>query len=387
MSNDIDHSKLSIETSHRPTWCEIDLDAIKNNILQLRHMLDSKVSLFVCLKGDAISCGAIEIAKTCQENGVMGLSFGNIDTAIACRKAGIHLPMLLYPNCLPSSAETLERYKLSPTISSLEEVSLWREFVKGGLDVFLKVDTGGLRAGAFPEKSVDVAREILDAPNLSLVGVYGHAMVATSGTSSLEINSKIEKQIQLFTETLNKLDQENIEIPIKMFSSSETLLCFPEADFNTVEPGRLIMGIDFPSIPLRKRQWSPALKALKSRVVSIKRIESAVLAADVQLFTVDTNTLIGLVPFGWSDGFPKEVKTTAEVLIRGKRVSVIGPVHSEMLRLDLSQVPESMVGDEVVFLGRSGEDNISIEELADQWNTNVFGVMHAIRNSVSRVYL
>jgi alanine racemase len=387
LNNDNDKYDLRDESSHRPTWCEIDLEAIKSNILQIRHMLDSTVSLFVCLKGDAISCGATAIAKVCQDNGVKGLSFGSIDTAIACRNAGIDLPMLLYPGCLPSSAEVLERYKLFPTISSTEDVLLWTKCVKGSLGVFLKIDTGGLRAGALPENSAKVARAIRDAPNLSLKGVYGHAMVATSGATTLEVNSRTDKQIQIFSDVLNELEEANIDVPIKMFSSSETLLNFPEADFNTVEPGRLIMGIDFPSIPTRRRKWLPALKALKSRVVSIKRIEGELLTSGVQLFAADQDTLIGLVPIGWSDGLPKETKIPVEVLIGGKRVQVIGPIHSEMLRIDLSQYPECAVGDEVVFLGQSGKERISIEEVAVQWNTSVFDVMHAIRNSVHRVYV
>src|SRR5690606_28086755 len=155
-----------------------------------------------------------------------------------------------------------------------------------------------------------------------------------------------------------------IPVPLRMCSSSEVLLSHPEADFNAVDPGRLVAGIGFPAVPERTRVWRPALVGLKSRLVMVKSLERHDGVAPPPFFALHPGMRLGLVPFGWGDGHPRRLSPDAHVLIRGRHAPLLGPVHSELLRIDLTAIPEAALGDEVVFIGRSGDCELTVENLA-----------------------
>jgi alanine racemase len=367
---------------HRPTWCEIDLGAIACNVRQLRELVGEGTQIFVCLKGDATGCGAPEVALSAEAAGADGFAFGNIDTAIECRRAGVQGPMLLYPTCLPSAAGVLEHYRLSPTVSTLDDVRAWQACAEHGLPVFLKIDSGGFRAGAFPDDAGRVAAAIVASPKLTLAGVYGHSLAAYGTLDPRDVDRHVEN----FLRGLAAVEQVAAPVAIRMCSSSELILSHPHADLNAVDPGRLICGIGFPAQAQRERQWRPALAGIKSRIVMTKSLSGAAGVHPASFVRGRGDVVLGLVPFGWSDGFPKTVQA-AQVLVRGQRVPVLGPIHSELMRLDLSGLPEAQVGDEVVFLGSSGGERITLEELSRQWDMQAFDIFLRVGKALPRVFL
>jgi alanine racemase len=369
----------------RPTWCEIELGAIEHNVRQLRDLLGAGVRIYVCLKGDASGCGAIEVARASERSGAHGFAFGNVDAAIACRRAGVRLPILVYPSCLPAAAPTLVRYSLSPTLSTLDDVALWDVHVPPAqrLPVFLKIDTGGFRAGAFPDEAAAVAKAIVGSARLKLAGVYGHSFFGYG----VDNPDGASRHIGEFRKAIAAIDQAGIDVDIRMCSSSELVLNHPEADLNAVDPGRLICGIGFSSSADRKREWKAALVGLKSRLVMRKDLTHVGAVSPAPFVAGKAGLVVGLVPYGWSDGYPRQTAPGAHVLIRGRRAPLLGPVHSEVLRIDLTEIPDAEVGDEVVFLGNSGDSRIDLEQLATQWNTDIFDVFCRVGKSVPRVYL
>ena len=125
-------------------------------------------------------------------------------------------------------------------------------------------------------------------------------------------------------------------------------------------------------------------------VVVVDQSMPVVLDADVVLHAEGDRRpgmRIGLIPFGWTDGFPRRMPETATVLVRGRRASLLGPPHSELMRVDLTDVPQAQLGDDVVFLGRCGDDEISLEELSSQWELQIPDLYCAIGKSVRRSYL
>ena len=353
----------TIDAFVRPSWCEIDLDAPLSNLKTLRRLLDAETQIFVCLKSDAMGLGARAVAKVLDAAGVDGLAFGTIDQALDCRAAGVSAPMLIYPSCLPEQADILRRNTLMPSLSTRNDVAAWDAQAGPPLDVFLKIDAGGYRAGAFADQAPAVARAITQSRHLRLAGIYGHPM-ASYGVGG---DSYTEDQIDEFLRALALIRAEGIEPPISMVSSSEIVLRYPQADLTAVDPGRLIVtGIDFPAAPARAETWRSPLGAIKSRLVMTKDLpfDPAVAAPFVDREKV---TRIGLIPLGWSDGLPTKPPHGWEVLIRGQRTGLLGPVHSELTRVELSHLPEAEIGDEVTFLGRDGPEEITLTDLAGHW--------------------
>lgn len=367
----------------RPTWCEIDLGAVAHNVRQLRALLGPGVAIYVCLKGDASGCGATEIAVRAETEGATGFAFGDIDSAIACRDAGVTSPILLYPTCLPETAPVLERKRLMPTLSTLEDVALWDQAVVGRLPVFLKIDAGGFRAGALPHQAAAVARTIAESQHLELAGVYGHPMTSYG----FEDETYTLSQLHAFERALAAITEAGIAVPVRMVSSSAIVLGHPEADFNAVDPGRLALGLSFPAVEERQAIWRPALIGLKSRLVMVKSLAEIGDVAPAPFMNLRPNMRLGLIPFGWSDGYPRNMPDSATALVRGRRVSLIAPTHSELIRVDLTDIPEADIGDEVVLLGRSGACEIRLDDLAEQWNMSTHDLFPAIGKTLPHRYV
>jgi alanine racemase len=172
-----------------------------------------------------------------------------------------------------------------------------------------------------------------------------------------------------------------------MVSSSAVILSNPEADLNAIDPGRLVLGQSFPAVEGRQRTWRHALVGLRSRLVMVKSLDDIGDVVPAPFIRRRRGMRIGLIPFGWTDGFPRRMPETAMVLVRGRRVSLLGPPHSELMRVDLTDVPEAQLGDDVVFLGRSGDNEISLAELASQWELEIADLYCAIGKSVRRSYV
>ncbi|SDO23294.1 alanine racemase [Ensifer sp. YR511] len=372
-----------VPASLRPTWCEIDLGAVAHNLRQLRGLLGADVAIYVCLKGDASGCGAVAVAKRAEAEGVAGFAFGNVDSALACREAGIESPIMLYPTCLPETAPILGRNRLMPTLSTLADVTEWDETASERLPVFLKIDAGGFRAGALPHEAVAVARAIAESRYLHLAGVYGHPMTSYG----FEDEPYTCAQLRGFERALAAIERAGIRVPVRMVSSSAIVLRHPEADLNAVDPGRLLFGMSFPAIAERQVDWRPALVGLKSRLVLVKSLADVGEVHPAPFLKLRPDMRIGLIPFGWSDGYPRRMSDTATVLIRGRRVPLLAPTHSELLRVDLTDLPDAVIGDEVVLLGHSGEDRIDLTELARQWGVSTHDLFPAIGKTLPHVYM
>jgi alanine racemase len=368
--------------AQRPTWCEIDLSAVTHNLKMLGDMVGPQVGIFVCVKGDASGCGDIEVSRTVEEAGAAGVAFGNLDRALAARHAGLRLPILLYPTCLPDAAPALEEHRLMPTLSTMEDVAAWSRHAKS-LKVFLKLDGGGFRAGALPHQAAGVARAIVESKTLELAGAYGHPMASYGTVDPVYTDAQINSCI----DALKRIEAAGIDVPVRMVSSSAIILSHPGADLNAVDPGRLTIGQSFPSIKERERSWRHALVGLRSHLVMVKSLEDIGDVMPAPFLPLRPGMRIGLIPLGWSDGYPRKLPDNATALLHGKRVRLLGPSHSELLRVDLTDVPEASLGDEVVLLGRQGNDGIGIEELAEQWKVGIPYLYGAIGKSVRRHYL
>jgi alanine racemase len=183
------------------------------------------------------------------------------------------------------------------------------------------------------------------------------------------------------------IEAAGVEVPLRMVSSSAILLEHPSADLNAVDPGRLVLGFTFPAVPGRQLAWRHAMTGLRSRLVMVKPLANLDGVMPAPFLALRPDMRIGLIPYGWSDGFPRTMPERAEVLVRGRRVRLLAPSHSELLRVDLTDVPEAALGDEVVLLGRSGGEEITLAELATQWGMTPGELPPRIGRTLRRVYL
>lgn len=342
----------------RPVWAEVDLDAIAHNVRQITAQTGSSVRLYAALKGDGYGHGCLETARTVVQAGAYGLALANLYECLELRRAGVTAPVLLYAGTPAYLAETVTRYAITPTITDLDSASEFSRNAPDGYGVFVKVDSGLERAGTYAEDALPVIRAIAALPHLRLEGVYTHMH---SGSGSDEY---VRWQFSRFAALLEQLEEAGIQVPVKLAASSPFVALHPEMHLNAVDPGHLIFGLPAGQGNNGVLKLMPAMQAVKTRIVQVREARPRGRFAGEALFDVERGARFGLLPLGWGDGLHRAYGSGGPALVRGRRTAILGPVHYEHSRVDLSSVPEAEVGDEVVLLGRQNNQTITVDEVA-----------------------
>ncbi|QDG94556.1 alanine racemase (plasmid) [Rhizobium sp. NIBRBAC000502774] len=364
----------------RGNWYEIDLEAIRHNYRQIRAHLPEHVAVYACLKRNAYGCGAGPVAKALAAENVYGFAVASLLDAVAIRREGVSKPVLLYPGALPVAAATIEALDLIVTVSSIPELRQWRSTVPN-LRIFIKVDLGFFRAGATPAQLIDVIAEAATDRAVRVEGIYAHMSELPGSGPELAYSQNAK-----MNGILRQMRSLGIRVPVVMMSSTEGVLNYPDMDFDAVDPGALFVGISDIAKPVRDVHLRPALTAISTTLISIKRLDESLDLPD-SISWIRPNMILGVIGMGWGDGLPRTLPEGAVGLVRGKRARLLPPSHLEHIRIDLSNVPEAQFGDQVVLLGCQGAEQISIEELASTRGTDTIGIYGDLRDHIPRLYI
>lgn len=364
----------------RGSCYEIDLEAIRHNYRQLRAHLGEHVKIHACLKRNGYGCGAGPVAAALANEGADGFAVASLMDAIAIRREGVSNPVLLYPGAGIAAARTIEALGLTVSISSIDELRQWRSII-GQLRVFLKVDLGFFRAGATPSSVCELLSAATDDLQVSVEGIYAHmSELPSSGTRTARAQFDRMRAIVARTERLG------LRPPLIMMSSTDGALNHPEMDFDAVDPGALFFGIAERTMGPRPMTLQPALKTVRTRLVSVKRVDRS-LGTVPDVAGLRRGMLLGVIGMGWGDGLPRQLPPNITALVRGRRARLLPPSHLEHIRIDLSDIPDARFGDEVVLLGKQGDQAITHDEVAYQWGTDLVGLYGLLRDHVPKIYL
>jgi len=160
------------------------------------------------------------------------------------------------------------------------------------------------------------------------------------------------------------LEEAGIQVPVKLAASSPFVAFHPEMHLNAVDPGLLIFGLHAGQGNNGVLKLMPAMQALKTRIVQVREARPRARFADEALFDSDSGVRFGFLALGWGDVLHRGYGSGGPALVRGVRTAILGPVHYEHCRVDLSSVPQAQVGDEVVLLGRQDEETITVDEVS-----------------------
>ncbi|MEF3129777.1 alanine racemase [Rhizobium leguminosarum] len=363
----------------RGSWYEIDLDAIRHNYRQLRGHLPPNVKVYACLKRNGYGCGAGAVADVLTREGADGFAVASLLDALAIRDAGVRLPILLYPGALPTAAPTIEALDLTISVSSVDELELWRAAMKK-TRAFIKVDLGFFRAGATPH---EVGRLLVMAnahAHVQVEGIYAHMSELPTSKAS-----DASDQLRRMQAVLQHARALGVRPAVAMMSSTEGVLNHPEMDLDAVDPGALFVGLPESDKPARPVKLQHALKTISASLIAVKRLDASLgPVPDIPGFKA--GMVLGVLGMGWGDGYPRDLPTGAEAIIGGKRARLLPPSHLEHLRIDLTAVPEARFGDQVVLLGRQGDQIITHEEIACLWGTDMVGLYGHLRDHIPRIY-
>ncbi len=360
----------------RPTWAEVDLGAVAHNVALL---VERAAPAEVCavVKADGYGHGAVPVATAALEAGAAWLAVALVEEAVVLREAGITAPILLLSEARPTEFAEVAALDLRATVYT--PVGVAAAAATGApLRLHIKVDTGMHRVGAAPDEVLALARSVVEHPDLELEAVWTHCAVADEPERAFTA-----EQLDRFDAVLAELAAAGIDVPLTHAANSAGAIAHPAARRSLVRCGIAVYGID-PSpelagaLPLR-----PALR-LRSEVSFVKRVAAGEGVSYGLHHTFDRETTVATVPIGYADGVRRRLGLLhQEVLIGGRRRPIVGVVTMDQLMVDCGDDPVA-VGDEVVLLGRQGDEEVQATDWAAALDTIGYEITCAIGPRVPR---
>jgi len=369
----------------RPTRAEIQLEAVARNVATANRLAGTAVQVMAVVKADAYGHGAVPVAMVALEAGATWLGVACPEEAAPLRDVGIRAPILVLGPVRPEQAEVAVRLDLDQCVSDPAQAeSLAKEAAKVQRQarIHLKVDTGMGRVGVSPREARRAAEHLARFAALKLVGLMTHFADAEA-----EDLSFAQEQLRQFTQAAETLEAAGMSPLILHAANSAALLRLPESRFDLVRPGIMLYGCHPRG---REAAGDPPLAPAMRLCTEVSQLKDVARGATVsygRTFVAPADIRVATLPVGYADGVGRLLSSRGEVLLRGKRVPIIGRVCMDMLMLDVTAVPEARVGDEAVLMGRQGAAEITADEFAAWQGTISYEVLCRIGPRVPRVYM
>jgi alanine racemase len=372
---------LRIGAPDRPTWLEIDLQAIGGNVEALRRIAGPRVAIMAVLKADAYGHGAVRVARTVLRHGADALAVATIGEAAALRDAGITAPILALGYTPPWQVREALRRDVQITIFDGEVA---RECAAAAAElalparVHVKVDTGMARLGLKPEDAPAFLAELNALEGVEVVGLFTHFATADAADETFA-----REQLRRFNAVVDAVTHAGLRPRLVHAANSAATFRFPEARFDMVRPGIAVYGLD-PAPETPCPTGFRAALAFKTAIAQVKTLPPGSPVSYGATYITRGVERIATIPVGYADGFRRQPHWR-DVLVHGRRVPVVGRVCMDYTMLDVTQSPGVAVGDEVALIGRQGDDQISAEEVAGWLGTSNYEVVAAILPRVPRL--
>ncbi|MGZ3635566.1 MAG: alanine racemase, partial [Syntrophales bacterium] len=366
-----------------PTRLVVNLDAIAANTKAIRRAVGEDIAIMAVVKSFGYGNDSIRVSRTVLENGANYLAVAFPDEAATLRENRIDAPILVF-HVLPEEVDRVIRYRLASMISSLEPARALNSAATGTkkIPVHIKVDTGMGRSGVWVDEAIPFIEEVLCLKNLEVEGIMTHF----SSADDPEADEYTLGQIDAFQSLLAELKRRGHDIPYVHAANTAAAVRFPQTRYNMVRPGLAIYGM-YPSEAVKHLIRVEPVITFCTKIAQIKEHPVGRYISYSRRFVTSKNSRIATIPVGYNDGYPRFQSSCGQVLVRGRRVPVVGTVCMDATMVDISDVPEAQVGDEVVLIGRQGDEEILADEIAANGNTINYEIACKISPRVKRIFV
>ena len=369
-----------------PITVSIDLEILKTNFLHIRQFLSPNTKILPIIKADAYGHGATPIAQTLALLDIFGFGVASVPEGILLREHQIQHPIIVMGPLLGDHLQNIIHYDLTPVISHpaiLEQLLTQLPLNKQPFPIHLKIDTGLHRLG-FEAKEALALIPSLTAPTsaVKLQGLLTHFADADNPDPHLT-----NQQLHRFQTYLQKIHEQGISIPLYHMANSAGILFHPASHLDLVRPGIMLYGYtpradnDCPLISL-----SPVMKA-KSYIAHLRSLEPGEMVGYNALFRTRRPSQIAILPVGYTHGFPRGLTGHGHVLIQGTAAPIIGKICMDMMMVDVTDIPHPTIGEEVMLLGRQGENEITAQHYATWLDTIPYEILCGIGGKSNRTYI
>lgn len=362
--------------------------ALRHNVEVLKAAAGG-TALCAMLKANAYGHGAVPVAEALSGMGVAFWGVATLAEALELRAHGVHEPILLLrPLGLyepvadaEEGIDALLDADIRPTIVSVEGIRLLSQRAahrRMVARVHLKVDTGLGRNGCPADDAVELASAISACQYLKLEGVYSHV----AGTDELMLDFA-RQQHAVFQKILDEIAGRGLRIPIRHLAGSGAIFNLPETRLDMVRPGVALYGYG-----ARFMRGSECLRPslrLEAPVIMTKWIPAGETCGYGRTFTAKRKTRTGLLPLGYADGYDRRWSNAGQVSFENQLIPVIGRISMDLTILDLTDVPDAVVGSPVCVISDRRDDPHSVESMAERLGTIPHEITSVLGVRVERV--
>ncbi|MCI5178921.1 MAG: alanine racemase [Candidatus Electrothrix sp. AW3_4] len=378
-------AKKNIADLYHRSAAVVDLACISRNLQVVRKKAPGR-KIIAMVKANAYGHGLIRIAQHLASAGVDYLGTAFVEEALELRKAGLTVPIITSGPFSKFQIGLFIENDIDLTISSVDALHYIREaaeFYKKRVNIHLKVDTGMMRIGIRHTNAHKLFAAALQAEKyLHLISIFSH--FATADHEDLEF---AELQLERFLEATRFFDHEHRPSPLLQMANSAALLRMKESQLDMVRPGIMLYGYHPSPFSQAKTKVKlyPAL-SLRAKIMYFKVVLAGSSVGYGRTWTATKNCRVVTIPVGYGDGYARGLSNKGQVLLCGKRYSVVGNICMDQTMIQIGD-GEAYIGDEVQLIGTQGNETITAEELAKQLGTITYEVLTNISTRVPRIYI
>ena len=374
--------------SNLRTWIEISASAAQHNLRIFRSLVSKDVKLMAIVKSNAYGHGLLDFSILADKQGADWFGVDSLVEGLAIRREGIKKPILVLGYTLPERFREAVENDIALTISSTDNLNALLQLETSlPIKIHLKVDTGMHRQGFFVSELETICKMIKVANKnrikIKVDGIYTHFAAAKNPSFPQETN----QQIEFFNQAINIVESFGFH-PVKHAAATAGTLLFSKSHYNMVRVGIGLYGLWPSKETMRALENKIHLEPVLSWKTVISEVKILPDGGGVGYDLTEKllpRSKIAICPIGYWHGFGRSLSSIGNVLISGKRAKVLGRVSMDMIIVDVGKMKDIRVGDEVVIIGRQGDDEITADELADISDTINYEIITRTNPLIKRI--
>ena len=383
----------TIHFAGRPVWAEISLEAILHNLRVIRKQVGASRKILAVVKSNAYGLGAVPISKALQKAGTEWFGVTCANEGVELREAGIRKRILILTGFWPGEEKRLIQNNLTPTVTRVDDLGHLERSAKaaGGksrVRFHLKINTGMNRLGIAANEVDSFARTLARCKHIELEGTFTHFASAEDFTAQ-----QTNDQEKVFLACLDRLRALGVSPGIVHMANSGAICARPNTWADMVRPGAILYGYYQSFDPPQKKQevmgqvaLQPCL-SLRARIISLRSVPVGEGVGYAARFVTKRPSRIAVINAGYADGVVRARTNRGWALVRGKRVPLVGTISMDLTTLDLTDVPEAVLGDVVTIYGKDGDAAIEVSEVAREIGTVTSDLLCALGRRVPKFYV
>jgi len=368
-----------------PLTVGIHLGTLKANFQRIRQLIAPSTKILPIIKADAYGHGAVPVAQTLAPLGIFGFGVASVAEGIVLREHRIQTPIIVMGPLLGDHLQDILHYELTPVISHpdiLHQLLAQLPSNTRPFPIHLKIDTGLHRLGFDAQEALRLIPSLSrSTASVTIQGLLTHFADADNPDPTLTT-----QQLSQFQACIQQIIGQGIHIPICHMANSAGMLFHPTSHLNMVRPGIMLYGYT-PGQENHSAQikLEPVMHA-HTYIAHLRSLQPGEVVGYNALFRTRRLSQIAVLPVGYTHGFPRHLTGIGHALIKGKPAPIIGKICMDMMMVDVTDIPNPTIGEEVVLLGKQGEEEITAQDYAGWLNTIPYEIICGIGGKANRIY-